>query len=184
MSGKSSVTVIVLNWNGRELLEDCLGSLEKVDYNNFNVLVVDNGSTDKSVNYIKTTFPSVDVIELGENLGYAAGNNAGFKHAVLAYNMEYVIFLNNRYNCSKKIYIEPLLVPFRNNNVGQTIPKIFYAGEKNKIWYAGGRVNLWTGNIYHEGIREIDSERFNKIKKYRLCNRLLLFVLRRVILKN
>ncbi len=163
MSVNQSVTVIVLNWNGRELLEDCLGSLEKVDYNNFNVLVVDNGSTDKSVNYIKTTFPSVDVLELGENLGYAAGNNAGFKHAVLAYNMEYVIFLNND-TIVEENFIEPLLVPFRNNNVGQTIPKIFYAGEKNKIWYAGGRVNLWTGNIYHEGIREIDSERFNKIK--------------------
>ena len=163
MSGKSSVTVIVLNWNGRELLEDCLGSLEKVDYNNFNVLVVDNGSTDKSVHYIKSTFPNVDVLELGENLGYAAGNNAGFKHAVLAYNMEYVIFLNND-TIVEENFIEPLLVPFRNNNVGQTIPKIFYAGEKNKIWYAGGRVNLWTGNFYHEGIREIDSERFNKIK--------------------
>jgi GT2 family glycosyltransferase len=138
MSVNQSVTVIVLNWNGRELLEDCLGSLEKVDYNNFNVLVVDNGSTDKSVNYIKTTFPSVDVLELGENLGYAAGNNAGFKHAVLAYNMEYVIFLNND-TIVEENFIEPLLVPFRNNNVGQTIPKIFYAGEKNKIWYAGGR---------------------------------------------
>lgn len=58
MKSESSVTVIVLNWNGRELLEDCLQSLEKVNYEHFNVLVVDNGSTDDSVEYIHATFPN------------------------------------------------------------------------------------------------------------------------------
>lgn len=163
MSGKSSVTVIVLNWNGRELLEDCLGSLEKVDYNHFNILVVDNGSTDDSVEYVTSTFPNVDILELNENLGFAAGNNAGFKHAVLAYNMKFVIFLNNDTIVDEN-FIKPLLLPFNDLTVGQTAPKIFYESEKEKIWYAGGKVNLWTGNIFHEGIRKIDTERFKKIK--------------------
>jgi hypothetical protein len=163
MSGKSSVTVIVLNWNGRELLEDCLGSLEKVDYNHFNILVVDNGSTDDSVEYVTSTFPNVDILELNENLGFAAGNNAGFKHAVLAYNMKFVIFLNNDTIVDEN-FIKSLLLPFNDLTVGQTAPKIFYESEKEKIWYAGGKVNLWTGNIFHEGIRKIDTERFKKIK--------------------
>lgn len=163
MSVNQSVTVIVLNWNGRELLEDCLGSLEKVDYNHFNVLVVDNGSTDNSVEYVTSTFPNVDILELNENLGFAAGNNAGFKHAVLAYNMKFVIFLNNDTIVDEN-FIKPLLLPFNDLTVGQTAPKIFYESEKEKIWYAGGKVNLWTGNIFHEGIRKIDTERFKKNK--------------------
>lgn len=163
MSVNQSVTVIVLNWNGRELLEDCLGSLEKVDYNHFNVLVVDNGSTDNSVEYVTSTFPNVDILELNENLGFAAGNNVGFKHAVLAYNMKFVIFLNNDTIVDEN-FIKPLLLPFNDLTVGQTAPKIFYESEKEKIWYAGGKVNLWTGNIFHEGIRKIDTERFKKNK--------------------
>ena len=95
MPVEASVTVIVLNWNGKVLLEDCLGTLEKVEYNNYNVLVVDNGSTDDSVQYIETNFFAVDVLKLDNNLGYAGGNNAGFKHVLLKNDPEIVVFLNN-----------------------------------------------------------------------------------------
>jgi hypothetical protein len=164
MSGKSSVTVIVLNWNGRELLEDCLGSLEKVDYNNFNVLVVDNGSTDKSVHYIKSTFPNVEVLELNENIGYAAGNNAGFKH-IIKNQPDFVIFLNNDTTVASD-FVEYLIKPLQKDKaVGQTVPKIYYSNEPQKIWYAGGKVNLWIGNISHSGIRKIDSPNFDILKR-------------------
>jgi GT2 family glycosyltransferase len=92
MPVEASVTVIVLNWNGKVLLEDCLGTLEKVEYNNYNVLVVDNGSTDDSVQYIESNFSAVDILELDNNLGYAGGNNAGFKHVLLKYDPEIVVF--------------------------------------------------------------------------------------------
>lgn len=65
------VTVIVLNWNGRDFLKDCLESLKKVEYEKLNILVVDNGSTDESVKYIESTYPNVDVLELKNNIGYA-----------------------------------------------------------------------------------------------------------------
>ena len=162
MPDEPSVTVIVLNWNGRELLKDCLGSLEKVEYENFNVLVVDNGSMDDSVEYVKLSFPNFDILELDNNLGFAAGNNLGFDVAKNK-NAEFVIFLNNDTIVDKN-FIKPLLAPFEDISVGQTVPKILYADDEEKIWYAGGIVNLWTGNIFHQGIREYDSERFNQSK--------------------
>ena len=61
---KPSVTVIVLNWNGKDLTIDCLESLQRVNYLNFNILVVDNGSTDGSVELLKEKFPEVSILVL------------------------------------------------------------------------------------------------------------------------
>jgi len=63
MSTDLSVTVIVLNWNGKELTTKCLESLKKVNYSNFNILVVDNGSTDGSVDTLKENFPEVSIMK-------------------------------------------------------------------------------------------------------------------------
>jgi len=160
MQTDPSVTVVVLNWNGKDLLEDCLSSLEKVDYQNINVLVVDNGSTDESVKYIESTFPNVDVFELKDNVGYAAGNNAGFKH-IKKNQSDFVIFLNNDTTVATD-FVEYLLEPFQEDeSVGQTVPKIYYSNEPKRIWYAGGKVNLWTGKISHRGIRKTDNQNFS-----------------------
>ena len=71
MSTDLSVTVIILNWNGKELTIECLESLEKVNYSNFNILVVDNGSTDRSVDALKAKFPEVSILALENNLGFS-----------------------------------------------------------------------------------------------------------------
>jgi GT2 family glycosyltransferase len=134
-----------------------------VKYNNYKVLLVDNASTDGSVDYVKNEFPYINILALDKNYGFASGNNKGFEYAKRE-GAEYVIFLNNDTFVDSN-FIGPLLIPFNNKNVGQTVPKIFYADKKDKIWYAGGKINFWTGHIYHEGIREFDSERYSKIKE-------------------
>jgi len=78
---KPSVTVIVLNWNGKDLTIECLESLKQVNYSNFNILVVDNGSTDGSVELLKEKFPEVSILVLEKNLGYAGGNNRGWMNS-------------------------------------------------------------------------------------------------------
>lgn len=157
MAGESSVTVIVLNWNGTELLKDCLNSLEKVEYGHFNILVVDNGSTDDSMEYVTSTFPNVDILELDENVGFAAGNNAGFKHTLLTTNPEVVVFLNNDTFVDSQFLTE-LIKKFKNSECGISSPKIYYANEPERIWYNGADVNLSIGKIIHRNIREIDSD--------------------------
>ncbi|MFQ6678156.1 MAG: glycosyltransferase family 2 protein [Fidelibacterota bacterium] len=158
----SLVYVIVLNWNGKKLLDDCLNSLMKLDYNNYKVLLVDNASSDGSVDYVKTKFSGVEMVVLDKNYGFAGGNNEGFDYAKKN-NAEYVIFINND-TIVKSNFIDSLLIPFENSQVGQTVPKIFFAEQQDKIWYAGGKINFWTGHIYHEGIRELDGIKYNNGK--------------------
>src|SRR5690349_2452680 len=88
------IAVLVLNWNGRDDTLQCLESLSKVDYPNFDVIVVDNGSIDDSVQAIRASFPSLLLIENGANLGYAEGNNAGMRVA-LERGADFILLLNN-----------------------------------------------------------------------------------------
>ncbi len=75
------VSVVVLNWNGRDYVLPCLDSLCAQDYPNLEIIVVDNGSSDGSVDLIKRRYPQIGVIENGANLGFAAGNNVGIRAA-------------------------------------------------------------------------------------------------------
>jgi GT2 family glycosyltransferase len=74
------VSLIILNWNGIECIDECLKSVLKTDYDKIEIIVVDNGSTDGSLDKIGK-YPGIKILALKENLGYAAGNNFGFKQA-------------------------------------------------------------------------------------------------------
>jgi GT2 family glycosyltransferase len=84
------VSLLVLNWNGKEILAQCLDSLLQLQYSPVEIIIVDNGSTDGSQSLL-ALYPSVKVINNGRNLGFAAGNNVGFSHASGAY----IATLNN-----------------------------------------------------------------------------------------
>jgi GT2 family glycosyltransferase/2-polyprenyl-3-methyl-5-hydroxy-6-metoxy-1,4-benzoquinol methylase len=88
------VSIIILNWNGLTDTLECLESVKKIDYPNYDIIVVDNGSTDGSPQKIRVQFPGITVIETGKNLGFAEGNNVAISHA-LANGAEYVFLLNN-----------------------------------------------------------------------------------------
>lgn len=85
------VSIIVLNWNGLPYLSGCFGSLRKQMYRNFEVIMVDNGSSDGSVDYVREHFPEVRIIQNEQNLGFAAGNNVGIRQA----NGDLIGLLNN-----------------------------------------------------------------------------------------
>jgi hypothetical protein len=149
------VSVCILNWNGKELTRDCLESFKHVTYPDYKLLIVDNGSTDSSVEYFKQNYPQVELLALPENRGFAGGNNAGFQR-IQDHGSKYVIFLNNDTMIDPH-FIEHLIRPLEDDSqVGITVPKIYYADDPERIWYAGGKVNLWLGIIAHRGIREMD----------------------------
>lgn len=85
--------VIILNWNGKNLTLDCLRSLKKVQTPH-QVILVDNGSTDGSIQAFKEQFPRAFIIETGKNLGYAGGNNVGIEYA-LKQGASHLLILNN-----------------------------------------------------------------------------------------
>tara|TARA_B110000438_G_C15763372_1_gene628372 strand:+ start:434 stop:1270 length:837 start_codon:yes stop_codon:yes gene_type:complete len=159
-----SVIIIVLNWNGRDLTLECLESLSKVEYSNYSVLVVDNNSSDGSVESINRVYPDVKVLELDNNYGYAGGNNRAFNF-IDHNSSDFVIFLNNDTIVDEN-FIYPLVSPLlSDSNIYQTVPKIYYQTNPELIWYAGGNINLWTGSVSHLCIRQIDDKNSNLKRK-------------------
>jgi len=89
------VSIVIVNWNGREFLKNCLSSVFAQVYPDYRVVMVDNGSTDGSAVFVRDNFPRVDLLELAENTGYPHGNNVGIKYALDKYDPDYVLLLNN-----------------------------------------------------------------------------------------
>jgi glycosyltransferase involved in cell wall biosynthesis len=94
MDNWPKVAIIVLNWNGWKDTIECLESLQRITYPNYQIIVVDNASTDDSVERITEKFPHLTLIETGSNVGYAGGNNIGIKHA-LENGAKYMLIVNN-----------------------------------------------------------------------------------------
>jgi GT2 family glycosyltransferase len=85
------VTVVVPNWNGEKFLDTCLSSLQEQSFQDFETVLVDNGSTDGSVAFVEENFPEVRVIRLPENRGFSAAVNAGIRSSTT----EFIALLNN-----------------------------------------------------------------------------------------
>lgn len=85
------VSVIILTWNQLDFTRDCLRSLFRQDFNDFEVIVVDNASTDNTVDFIRKNYPQIKLIVNKKNLGFAEGNNVGVRKA----KGEYIVLLNN-----------------------------------------------------------------------------------------
>jgi GT2 family glycosyltransferase len=88
------VYIIVLNWNGHQDTMRCVASLEQQHYPNYRILIIDNGSTDGSVEVLRTLGERVHLIEIPENLGYTGGNNRAMREA-FARGADYVWLFNN-----------------------------------------------------------------------------------------
>ncbi|MBC8456356.1 glycosyltransferase family 2 protein [bacterium] len=164
------IQVIVLNWNGRDDTLACLESLRNQTSTDFFVRIVDNASSDDSVNAIREKFPEFEILELDKNYKYAGGNNRGtsnIQHPISVDEIEnhkYLMFLNNdtilAEDCIEKLLEEVEKYP----NLGVAGTKIYYKFPSQKIWSAGGIVQLWKGKIAHIGIRENDSGQFDEPK--------------------
>ena len=85
------VTIVIPNYNGKHFMEPCLASLERQTCHDFKILVVDNASTDGSLEYMKENYPDIEVIALDKNYGFSKAVNVGIRHS----RTPYVILLNN-----------------------------------------------------------------------------------------
>jgi len=85
------VSIIIVNYNGKHHLEKCLKSLMEIDYKNYEIILVDNNSSDDSIDFVKKLYPSLVIIQLEKNYGFAEPNNIGAKKA----KGELLLFLNN-----------------------------------------------------------------------------------------
>ena len=152
---KIKLSIIILNWNGKKMTEECLNSLIPQINNNFEIIVVDNASTDGSVKYLKQKFSKIKIIESRENAGYAGGNNLGVKNA----KGEYILILNNDIIVDKNFLQEI----WKNKDKADILGvKNYYYDKKNILWSVGSKVNKFTMKASLLGNKEEDYGQYDK----------------------
>jgi len=136
---KGAVTVVIPNWNGKDLLEKYLPSiLEALAGNPDNeILVVDNGSADGSAEFVRNSFPAVQVLALPRNLGFGGGSNEGFRAA----KNDIVVLLNSDMRVAPD-FLAPLLEAFRDSAVFAVSCQIFFT-DPNKVREETGLTQGW-----------------------------------------
>lgn len=151
------VSIIIVNWNGKTHLEDCLDSISKIDYKKREIIVVDNGSEDGSIEFIKENSPKVIVIKNKNNLGFSKANNQGIKVA----KGEYILFLNNDTKVHKN-FLSILIKELSFDEVmGACQPKILHWEKPGKLDSIGSFLTN-TGFLFHLGFEARDSKRLSK----------------------
>ncbi|MFN5325685.1 MAG: glycosyltransferase family 2 protein [Bacteroidota bacterium] len=129
-----SVGVVILNWNGRHFLQQFLPSVMASSYPALKIYVADNGSKDDSINYLKSNFPGVFLIEMKENTGFTGGYNEAMKHV----DDEIVVLLNSDIEVDPN-WINPVVAMFsRDNKIAAIQPKILDYNNRDYFEYAGG----------------------------------------------
>lgn len=140
------VSLIILNWNGKKWLKQGLPTVRKVKYPNKEIIVVNNGSTDDSAEFVKKNFPEVKIVEIKQNRGYAGANNIGVKSA----KGKYVLLLNNDTKLTPD-FLDKLVDDLENDNsIGIVQPQI-RSLIKPKLLDSVCSYLTFTGYMYHYG---------------------------------
>ncbi len=127
------VSVVILNWNGRDYLQQFLPSVLGSSYDNKEIIVADNASTDDSVQFLQQNFPSVKIILLKENFGFAKGYNEALKSV----SSDYYVLLNSDVEVTKD-WIEPVIdMMEKDKTIGAAQPKMLSFNNKKMFEYAG-----------------------------------------------
>jgi len=128
-----SVSIVILNWNGKDFLEKFLPSVMQSDYDNLSVVVADNASTDESVSFLEINFPNVKIIKNAKNEGFAKGYNEALNQV----SSDYYILLNSDVEVTKNWIIPVISLMESDEKIAACQPKILSYYEKNKFEYAG-----------------------------------------------
>ena len=140
----SKVTIFVSSMNSKNHLKNCLDSIFNNNYLNFEIIIVDNGSSDGSVEFIKSLKGKVKAIFNKKNLGLIKATNQGVSIA----NGDFILFLAQD-NVIDKNMINNLLELFKKDkNIGIISPKIYYQQDPNRIWFYGVNINFFTSKFH------------------------------------
>ena len=148
-----STTIILLTYNSLKDLPECIPSLISQTYTNFEIIVVDNASTDETAKFIRTNYPQLKLIETGANLGYPGGNNVGFEHA----QGDYIVVVNPD-TLADSNWLAELIRPLEEDpSITVTTPKIGIYYDKDQINTCGNMPH-YTGLTFCRGLHApIDS---------------------------
>jgi GT2 family glycosyltransferase len=140
---RALVTVIIVNWNGRQMLAGCLEALYRQTFRSFDITVVDNGSEDDSVAFVSSTYPKVNLVSLKDNIGFACANNMAIQNS----RSTYVALINND-AYAKPAWLEELVDALEKKpEAGMAASKMLYADNPEIIDRVGDGYSLAGAGI-------------------------------------
>jgi GT2 family glycosyltransferase len=155
------VSVIIVNFNGEPLLDDCLSSLSRQTYRDFEIVFVDNGSSDGSVKRTRHLMPKARLVQLGQNVGWARGNNLGIDAA----QGQYLVVLNNDTQADENLLSEMVHAVESDPSVGMVAPKILNFFDRKTIDSVGGLIICRDGIAQGRGRGEFDRGQYDHLRE-------------------
>jgi GT2 family glycosyltransferase len=155
MAGQPTVTIVIPSWNGKDDLAESLPSITAQKYP-ADIVVVDNGSTDGSVEYLKDRWPEVAIVALKQNTGFTGACNRGIEAA----SGELVALVNNDVELPPAWLGELVAAVQRHPDAASVCGKVFYASERDKL-EAAGCMASWHGQLVKRGERTADTGQYD-----------------------
>ena len=167
------VSIITLNWNGLENTTECLESLKKITYPNYEVIVVDNGSEGNDAQVLEERFGDyIHLIKNDKNYGFAGGANIGMRYALNNSNPDYLLLLDNDTVVDPEFLTEMVKVAEAAPAIGIAGAMIYYYDQPERLQFVSGKTDFWRGDIIGMsgidrvlGKKEIDRGQYDSIKE-------------------
>ena len=162
----AKVSIIVLNWNGLEDTIECLESLKKIAYPNYEIIVVDNGSEGKDVEVLREKFADyIHMIENDKNYGFTGGNNIAIRWLLDNSKPDYFLLLNNDTIVDPEFLTEMVKVAEEDPSIGIAGPKTYLYDEPNRFWLVWFEMDMWKGKALHVGAEELDRGQYEDARE-------------------
>ncbi len=164
------VIVLILSYNGKKLLDDSISSYLQNNYDNFEVVIIDNGSTDQTKEYVESKWPEVKVLRTEVNLKYSGGFNFGLEYAFGEQKADYVLITNNDVKVDSNIIKATVEVAESNTKVAFVTGKVYYYDDP-EVFQTCGREweeKNWRGDDI--GIGEKDKGQYDSVRELPWCD--------------
>ncbi len=151
----ASIFIIIVNWNNFSDTVECIDSLLLNKYNNKKIILIDNGSSDNSVQKIrewiklKNCDDFITILQIEQNIGFGGANNKGIQYA-LDNNADFILLLNNDTVVTEDFIDKLITTSLINKKIGVIGCRIHYYNNKEQVWFSGGIINYFKGAFYHK----------------------------------
>lgn len=159
------VTVLILSFNGKHLLKDAIDSYKSNTYSNFSIIVIDNGSTDGTLDYMHRNYPDIKVLRTEVNKGYSGGFNIGIEYSFRGMNSDYILISNNDVVADKNLIEELVKIAVTDDYIGFTVGKVYYYDDPDVFQTVGMLRHPVKINGGHIGKGERDRGQYDMISE-------------------
>jgi hypothetical protein len=157
----NKLVVTLVNWNGRDMLEECLESVQRQSFQNFSMIIVDNGSDDGSVEFLRKNYADIELIEFDHNTGFAYPHTVAIKKALQDPQVEYILTLNNDTALDPDFFAEMVAAAQRHPEAGSIQGKVVNFYDESLIDCTGILVH-WDMSAVNRGQGKKDTGQYAK----------------------